>query len=780
MADLRHLNPKQHRMEYAYQLLLQTYLAKENERNACFQQTCDFLKHNPDLYFFELACLYNNWGVSYESQSPEIAYTYYKEGLNTIASVSYIVEPFFQSPDVIIMNLTGNIRDLFDKSTWNKEKYGKDLLRFINNLRASDSKIIIVSQILWLDIFDYDVRKKHQLLSLLFTEINKIQSQTLFLAILETIVDQQEKLENNADAELLLKNAYDLCLSKGWKSLALLTSIKNYTLNASSENSTFLHDSIQNKVNELLRSRISNYIKIHYLLSLAKVCIQKKYIDDYSKILEKLKGTPLFSEFSVRAVEQIFCPAIENNMDNKDAQLIRIIQKIDNSVIQEISSHVRATIAEYLKNIDKDLAHSWNPEKKSIYSQIVQIDSILREKKISRGTAITSLDKIIPAPFTIGGHSFTKEDARILISLRKLEILMNDEALEKYVKYRDFIKTIENTLPLASSLFLELFQDRCLLSVGLAYLEIGEIEKAAAYLPKCKVEAMGSYPLWLYSMGSIYRLRKDYKKAIKYLSEAKNAYAQKKDYSNWINSAYDLLTSMLKDEQPYEAMSPVIKEMISIAEKHDCGDMKFYIYLASMKVLWHNRRKLTTEKKEEMKRLSAICIADATDPYFLSDFYCTSAMIKNDQNYPAKEVSVDIERYYQYLSLYSNILPVLNEQSEIFTQYVAMKNLLFNNLEEMQDSKKIDYWSKMVERDKNFFQKIHDGHSHISADMVSLISLVSKFEHAQQILVEEETKPEKLRDKLLIQKALLLRRELEQQFEHSRKKIICSRFKVFG
>ena len=100
-------------------------------------------------------------------------------------------------------------------------------------------------------------------------------------------------------------------------------------------------------------------------------------------------------------------------------------------------------------------------------------------------------------------------------------------------------------------------------------------------------------------------------------------------------------------------------------------------------------------------------------------------------------------------------------------------------LAEANDVQRIDYWNKVFERDRTRAFELQSQQASADAKMLSLLTLISKFENAQQILAHEQSKKESEQDKLLIQKAFKLKQEIEQQYELAKKNLSPKDLKLF-
>ena len=184
-----------------------------------------------------------------------------------------------------------------------------------------------------------------------------------------------------------------------------------------------------------------------------------------------------------------------------------------------------------------------------------------------------------------------------------------------------------------------------------------------------------------------------------------------------------------------------------------------------------NDKNLTKmKKKEKVARIRDRCVKTTKNPLVLAQLFYSSAKIAYENNVSAKEVAAEIEQYFRYQSLYSGVTLGIAGMS---VRDVEMKDLLFSILGELNDSSRIDYWSKVFER-RNvrstsvsyFAASVED-----REEFLPLMEQLKKYEAAQDILEVELAKDESQRDTSLVARATEIKRKLERNFDLAKKRL---------
>lgn len=742
--------------EFGYHKLLRTYFKPSGtDAGEYFKDAIDYFCKNK-LLSPDLAYLYYNYGMLLEKNAPEKAYNSYKKGLMT------------SSVPTISIWLLDNIQNLIKNNKSMKEQIFQDILASVNLINDNDHKLKLMICLLKIGFFASDLRKQRKLMDMFYACLDLVQNPVILLEGYYTLACQETKDNNLADVLLLLskykeiskKNqlTYKCYFAECWELLVKLDIEKN---NYSSEQITHLNKKV-------LMSNISDKQKVKLLVLLAKATVIKKDWESYDIIVTKTKENSLYTLWGIQAVNDILLYMISHSNFSRE-DVIYIAESIDKNVIEKITTDRRLILHTYFTSIfSSNLANAWQPSSHKGFWHKYQM-----AEQLSQGNkdGLKILNNLEPTSFSYLGREFTKNDAEMLILCAKLGYFVN---MKDISNINTEVNHIIHLLPKCSVNLVKRWGDTICGNLAGAYVTLGETDKAISLLTTalstCSKENI-QYGILTQTLGVVYLHKGDLINAKESFCSARKVFKVHKNWFLYVRASVNLANVMVTKSESTKDIADILTESISIATQYKYNDDLSRAYMVFQAAILKDRSITRAEKIKRFYELEKKCVQSTDNPTILADYYSVAANIKDENNFPAENIIADIEKYFEYQKLFSNVFSSLSEDSYIVLNDQLMKKKLFSLLEELGDTKKIDYWNKIFERDRMRSVELQSQQAKVDTATLPLLALIAKFENAQQILANEQSKQQSEQDKFLIQKALKLKREIEQQYELAKKNL---------
>ena len=756
--------------ELGYYKILLTYQNPEGTAaKKSYDNAISFYETNK-LYGFDLAFLYNNYGILHEEKEPERAYTLYKKGIRLSDSKT------------MLSLLLRNVKDVARNNKGMRKGIYQDAFSYLNSLQNNECKMNLMTRMLEIRFFTWDTRRQRQLMDMMASYTEKVQDSVLLYDCYFALADKEDSDGNYADALQLLSRCEVVCRKNGWNNKILLIQ----TNQIFEEIKFGKHPALEQNVKEILFKIFTSDIKKENKAAtaelLSKISAMQKDWKLFDFIIAQIRENELYVCWGQQVVDDLLPAAISSSDFTRD-DVVRIAKALNADIISTIPDDQRDILAAYFANINEfDLVKMWQPQKKEndFFTQIGKAETAL-----TRGTpegykvGLKILNELQPVPFKVNGKDFTKIDAETLMLCDKLAIEVNMSAIANCVP---IVKRLEELIPECSPNFKEVYGALVCGTLGGVYAILGDSEKAFPMLTLALADRSKEdlyYGIWTLNLGLANLQQGNLIDAKKSFETARNIFKEQNNLFLYIRASVNLAFVKVAAEDDLKDIEGILTNVIAIATQKNFSDDLCRAYMAMMAGIVKDKRTVRAEKNKKIAELEKKCVSSTDNPTILAAFFDIVAKIKEEDNFPAESVISDIEKYFQYQKLFSDALNSLSEDSFLVQRDKMMQDTLFRLLEEIGDTKKIDYWNKIFERDRTRSVELQSQQAMVDTKMLSVLALISKFENAQQILAHEQSKKESEQDKLLIQKALKLKREIEQQYELARKNLSAKDLKLF-
>lgn len=756
--------------ELGYYKILLTYQNPEGTAaKKSYDDAISFYETNK-LYGFDLASLYNNYGILHEEKEPEKACTLYKKGIRLSDSKT------------MLSLLLRNVKDVARNNKGMRKGIYQDAFSYLNSLQNNECKMNLMTRMLEIRFFAWDTRRQRQLMDMMASYTEKVQDSVLLYDCYFALADKEDSDGNYADALQLLSRCEVVCRKNGWNNKILLIQ----TNQIFEEIKLGKHPALEQNVKEILFKIFTSDIKKENKAAtaelLSKISAMQKDWKLFDFIIAQIKENELYVCWGQQVVDDLLPAAISSSDFTRD-DVVRIAKALNADIISTIPDDQRDILAAYFANINEfDLVKMWQPQKKEndFFTQIVKAETAL-----TRGTpegykvGLKILNELQPVPFKVNGKDFTKIDAETLMLCDKLAIEGNMSAIANCVP---IVKRLEELIPECSPNFKEVGGALVCGTLGGVYAILGDSEKAIPMLTLALADRSKEdlyYGTWTLNLGLANLQQGNLIDAKKSFETARNIFKEQNNLFMYIRASVNLASVKVEAEDDLKDIEGILTDVIAIATQKNFSDDLCRAYMVMMTGIVKDKRTVRAEKNKKIAELEKKCVRSTDNPTILAAFFAIVAKIKEEDNFPAESVISDIEKYFQYQKLFSDALNSLSEDSFLVQRDKMMQDTLFRLLEEIGDTKKIDYWNKIFERDRTRSVELQSQQAMVDTKMLSVLALISKFENAQQILAHEQSKKESEQDKRLIQKALKLKREIEQQYELARKNLSAKDLKLF-
>lgn len=224
--------------------------------------------------------------------------------------------------------------------------------------------------------------------------------------------------------------------------------------------------------------------------------------------------------------------------------------------------------------------------------------------------------------------------------------------------------------------------------------------------------------------------------------------------------------SLLEDDKKSDEYRKVAD---GLAQETNSEMVKCELYLNKMLELLCEK-KWTTESKAVFSASRSFVLQKSTSDLQIWSAYVLSSIIKTMHDYPDSEVLPDLEKAYKYRWMIWWNEKVNNNLKRLDDLLESMKSELLQRLVKSSTPEELHFWTLKFEqvKQRNIVSSAMIDNQELQK-IQSVFALVSRYENANQIVELEQAKPEGKQDKLLLQKALNIKRDLEKHFEQAKK-----------
>lgn len=751
--------------EKAYYKLLLTYSdASWDQAKLYFEDAINVYEKNK-ISTFELYSLYNNFGIKYAEINQKTAISLSCRALSLAESFDAIYKPIQNLHDLIGQNQ--NLRLDIENN-----------IQEILKTTGHDKQILIIGGLLYCNFWRYDVRKNRKYTDKLYSllESSTPSSQNLPQAWL-IFAAEEHLLKNYADAEAAYNNCIEVAKRLKNNEFLIEAMIGRCFTHLRQRAKAGL--SFRKDVDELLviiaMIEEPKQTKASWYTRLAFEAIRYGDIAYFDKLADLANNNDGGLIYARRAsIELTLRKKIQLNRN----LYIKIASKITDSGIRVIGQQEKLSIQFNLDTIHAaDLAKKFAAKgNESFVPTMFEVSTLLGQgTRESMQKAIILLDNITATDFSLWGIKMTSTDAKTWILNEKLNyyLLLNDLNM-----IRSTLEGLENLYPSqCSTNFSNSLGPAISGNMGNAYVVLGQVQKGIPFLVDSlpKVKGTPLYPIFCGVLGQAHIKIEDPRTAIQYLRESVDEFKKLNMTPNYIRISISLAIALNGiDEIP--AAEKILDEILPITRQNGYIDDIARIYQLKVDILRKNRYLTRNEKIKRIIAMQRTCLSISSNPALIANALYLFAKFKFEQNIPYEVVINDIELYFKYQKLFRD---AITSGTHLSDRDAEMKDLLFRLLAEANDVQRIDYWNKVFERDRTRAFELQSQQTSADTKMLSLLTLISKFENAQQILAHEQSKKESEQDKLLIQKAFKLKQEIEQQYELAKKKLSARDLKLF-
>ena len=423
---------------------------------------------------------------------------------------------------------------------------------------------------------------------------------------------------------------------------------------------------------------------------------------------------------------------------------------------------------------------------------VIKLMTVLNEVKDSHDSfeeLESKLDAITPRECKVDETVVTADEIKFMILIFKLETAVNLSKVNKTIKY---VHDLEKLLASAKLDFKKLaalfdgldFEALLDIDIPAAYIVAGcpekVIERVQSSLEKYK-KGSREYAMLKFTLGMAFMKMTKHELATAPLEYAFDYFKDNGPDSyaalcaSNLNAAYtgrgdkansDKYSKIADDYAKKTSSTMVVcqQKMVGIIQMLDCSDSDW-------------------EKgiKEKFENNRNFIIAASTSDLQLFITYCFSAIIRLQHNYSENDIMSDLEKAFAYRAMIWGDAEVGEQVKQIDDILSELKEKLIQGLAETNQIERANYWNAKFEKTRQRSASLESAaKSSSNKNLLPLLALVTRYENAEQILKFEEAKKAEERDKRLIQRATLVKRELEQQFDAARKNLSAEELKIFN
>lgn len=397
--------------------------------------------------------------------------------------------------------------------------------------------------------------------------------------------------------------------------------------------------------------------------------------------------------------------------------------------------------------------------------------------------SISRIDRIKPTECSVGDISFSEEEMEFLLLFFKIDFSVTFQHGKKTVVY---LKQLEELLD-SSTIDLDSVSEKYRkvtddpINICFAFL----YDRVEAYSITGLADPDTLIPFILDVLeaasepGEVFRAKllfgdtlkrsgrfrlaiKEFEECLDYFDETQNA----EDSFFALNcvSLLRICYLCIEDFEAAEVYRDILEEAcdnlnINMLRSEIClSDLLYYLISGNFQ----------EKDKENLEKIRKHIIEQSNSDLQILSFYLLAAGIEMDHldMFSPEVVLSDLEKYYSYKRLIWENEDIFGLQ-EVEDILKDARNEMLSLLADREDIEKLNYWATKFERMDYSDTAVGLALSSFEdKDIISAISsYFSRYEEANQILVNEGAKKAADQDKVLLQKAHLIKRELEQEFE---------------
>ncbi|MBP5640368.1 MAG: CHAT domain-containing protein, partial [Victivallales bacterium] len=639
---------------------------------------------------------------------------------------------------------------------------------------ALKDRISIITALLEADFYDFNERMLRQKGDLLLTclaqpEAQEIEDKTILFAAWQSLGRMERHFSHLVDAEndlakaIGLANEYNFRAKRMWLEVDLLPVLKR-------QGKDVAYDEIGKRLtSEIDAINATNSDKADFASFLAMYLIYGEKWDLFDGAASRCAK---FDEIVwANRLTRVLARATDSQ-DFSAKYYIHIAKTITEKGISSIPNDRRALIFFFLSTYgDEKEASRWygsNDGNRDFLTDIIFVETLGQDgRSESLHKAYELLDSMDLKDYSLG-ENIDHNDAECWILNDKLGICIQLNRIELYEK---LINELVMKRRAATEDFEKYMGPILDLNIGSAYILLGKASQGVPLLINALPGIEGNPVMTAMAkmnLGMGYMHLGDMAHAEQELNNARLDYKEMGNNFLYVRASVNYALALTMDGETISA-EKVLEECLETAIEYELYDDLARIYQFQFLITFSDNKLTRQEKINKANQLRKKCLDTSDNPTIIASFFAFSATEKAKENFPAEDVLDDIESYFKYQALFSSAIV---EDTVFQARDMEMKELLFVILDELNDISKIDFWNKYFEK-KLIREAEHSVHNDESAStqMQSLIALVIKAEEAEQIIALENSKPEEERDKGLIQKALSIKREIEQNFDNARKSL---------
>lgn len=357
-----------------------------------------------------------------------------------------------------------------------------------------------------------------------------------------------------------------------------------------------------------------------------------------------------------------------------------------------------------------------------------------------------------------------KQVKKMLIHAKKMDHLLKENKFD-YKKLSKLISNIIMDIDVEFALKYDMYMTYVLANHGDMIKHIDNIQKLLNSVEKNSDKYMRCRAL----LGLAFLRSQNDELAISPLKDSLDYFIKKGDKLNAFYSAHNLsaVYMKLKNKKMYKYYNDIAKKYADkdfMLQQCELAFMNF-IHLLEKDKFDENDKKIFEENRE-------FIIKNSTSDIQLFTVYAFSFIMKLTRDFQQENMLEDLEKAFHYKDLMWG--------AEFPENYKILDNmlkpeLLLAYLAETKQFGKLNYWN---EKFKSYGQKNLEKIS--VPKLQPLCDSIAKYQRAKEILLSEEAKPYKERDKKLIQSATKIKRELEEQFELAKRQLSDKESEIFN
>lgn len=408
--------------------------------------------------------------------------------------------------------------------------------------------------------------------------------------------------------------------------------------------------------------------------------------------------------------------------------------------------------------------------------QLMEIFQNLRDPMDSLGDVEIKLDQIQPIECMVDNIRISAVEMNFLLQFFKLDLAVTLKEGEKSLKIARSVEMIMSRENIdykkLNKIFCNIdveFTARCDIFMAYVLCNKGDevLESVQKSLQKYN-KGSYEYTMLRFTLGLVFLKNGHEKLSIEPMTEAFKYFNEHglKVYAAIAASNLCAAYSFLEDDKKSDEYRKVAD---GLAQETNSEMVKCELHLNKMLELLYEK-KWTTESKAVFSASRSFVLQKSTSDLQIWSAYVLSSIIKTMHDYPDSEVLPDLEKAYKYRWMIWWDEKVNNNLKRLDDLLESMKSELLQRLVKSSTPEELHFWTLKFEqvKQRNIVSSAMIDNQELQK-IQSVFALVSRYENANQIVELEQAKPEGKQDKLLLQKALNIKRDLEKHFEQAKK-----------